>query len=372
MSERTEEEFREIAHSGGTIRFLREGGVITNTEFSHSSAWPSGLFQVCVSLNGQLLDTVPVTGIGPLPPYPQPSIVAWVISDREGLFGRLCPQCESYFRTDFTGRRIVCPYCTRAAHNVHFTTMNQARFIEQYCKAYLKVAQGDSTEDIIDLDRIATELPENRPAWHYAEEKQQRLCDCAHCETKFDILGEYGSCPQCGRRNWDAVFQEKCKELRADFHRVKESLPVGREREREWGKLVVAGVSVIDGVGTDIKSVLLRCPSTARRYREVKGLSLQRIDRAQEDLDRWFGVRLFDGLGRDEIDFLLRMFKKRNLLIHCDGRVDQKYLEATGDTSVKVNQTVRIGSSDVKRFLQLVDEVGSNLISQVASMCIRA
>ncbi|MHC4270209.1 MAG: hypothetical protein ACYSTS_17340, partial [Planctomycetota bacterium] len=105
------EEFEEIAHSGGKIEFLNDPVKGTSIRFTHSSPWPFSAFQVCVSFDGKILDTVPVGGMGssiPIP-YPKPSILAFVISDRQGLFGRQCPKCNTYFRSDIEGQTNFCP-----------------------------------------------------------------------------------------------------------------------------------------------------------------------------------------------------------------------------------------------------------------------
>ena len=64
------------------------------------------MYMVAVSMDGtHLLDTVPAVGIGGTAVYPQPSVVAYVQWDEQGMWGRNCPACERYFRTTHIHQR---------------------------------------------------------------------------------------------------------------------------------------------------------------------------------------------------------------------------------------------------------------------------
>ena len=124
------------------------------------------MFQVCVSYEGKILDTVPFGGIGQVIPYPQPSLLAWVLSDRHGMFGRQCPECKSYFRTNSCPRNNVCPYCGYRGKSIHFLTHNQLEYISKFCNSFIEAHKGDS-DVILNLDELAKELPDNQPKWLY-------------------------------------------------------------------------------------------------------------------------------------------------------------------------------------------------------------
>src|ERR1700734_452661 len=46
----------------------------------------------------------------------------YLVSDREGLFGRICPFCKKYFRTNCLKKKLICPYCSISGDNGVFTT----------------------------------------------------------------------------------------------------------------------------------------------------------------------------------------------------------------------------------------------------------
>jgi hypothetical protein len=68
------------------------------------------LYQIAVGYDGRALAVVPMRGLGAAPPpYPQPSMLAWIQSDEQGLWGRQCSNCESYFRTGHIAGVTICP-----------------------------------------------------------------------------------------------------------------------------------------------------------------------------------------------------------------------------------------------------------------------
>jgi hypothetical protein len=102
---------------------------------------------------------------------------------------------------------------------------------------------------------------------------------------------------------------------------------------------------------------------TAKRRKEVENLSFQRIKEAEDRLRIWFGIEIFKNLKHEDEDFLNREFNRRHLLIHTAGRVDEEYIQKTGDDSVKVNQTIRIRSSEMRGYLSLYVNVQTTFLT---------
>jgi len=354
------EEFEEIYLSGGVIEFKKDpkGGV----SISHrgSNPWPMSMFQVCVSYEGKVLDTVPFGGIGQVIPYPQPSLLAWVLSDRHGMFGSRCPECKSYFRTNSCPGNKVCPYCGYRGKSIHFLTQNQLEYISKFCNSFIEAHEGDS-DVILNLDELAKELPDNQPKWLYREEKQQNSYTCNSCAARFDILGEYGLCPICGKANFLEVFDKKLAKLEREFEQAKEEIVERHDREVEWEKLTRC-VSDFESMANQLCSILVRLPTTTNRKSDLQSLSFQRILKSAKKLDAWYGFNFLENVSEKDREFLNRMFNRRHLFTHNAGRVDQEYLDNTGDTSVRLNQVLRVRSREINRLIKLVREAGQRLI----------
>jgi hypothetical protein len=153
-SDSSEEEFREIASCGGKIELLKEG-----EEVSMQLTGTGGLsyLPMHVSLDGERVVFSPMRGIDQRPPSQM--VPAFLPSDKTGLWGRSCPKCKSYFRTDGIEQYMFCPYCDCRAPAVAFTTQNQRDFLNRQRELWnIAFAGGDNVT--IDLDGIASELPQ--------------------------------------------------------------------------------------------------------------------------------------------------------------------------------------------------------------------
>ena len=357
----SEEEFQEIAHTGGKITFLHDPEQGTAIQIQHSNPWAASMHQVCVSYVGEVLDFVPAGGIGRVIPYPQHSILAFIISDREGLFGRKCPECESYFRSSFLTSKTTCPYCGHKGKGVEFLTKNQLQFIGQFCNSFIEAHTKGKTIEI-DLDELTKELSENKPGWVYTEERQQSKHSCQECRCVYDILGDYGVCPSCGTSNFQSVVDEKFDALEAQLKEADENITDRHEREVEWEKLTRC-VSEFEALANIVRSHLMRLPLISKRRAELSRISFQRILNASEQIEQWFGIGILHDISDKDREFLNKMFNRRHVFTHNAGRIDQEYIDNTGDTSVRINQVIRLRSREIKRLIPLVLLCAQNLVT---------
>ena len=354
------EEFEEIYLSGGQFTLTKEpeGGV--SVEYSAYNRCPMAMFRVCVSLDGNVLGVVPFGGIGQVVPYPQPSLMAFVLSDRHGMFGRQCPDCQSYFRTSTCPEDSYCPYCGHSAQSIAFLTDNQLRFIAAFCDSFRQAQRGHSPV-VMDIERLGREMPENRPQWAYSEERQQSSHVCAGCSGKYDILGDYGLCPQCARLNLADVFIAKMEALENQFRDAEKHLTDRHERDVEWENLTRC-VSEFESVANHLRAYMLRLPATPARRKAIRSLSFQRILYANDCMREWYGFEVLPGVSEADRTFLNTMFNRRHVFVHRGGRVDQQYLDKTGDTSVRLNQLLRVRSGQIRRLIPLVRSCGITLV----------
>jgi len=132
------EDFAEIEPGGFKIEFTphENGGCVVSMEPSSSGSFPLvpnrfvRTVGVAVNNDGIVLEM----DSGWNSPFLR-THATYLISDREGLFGRICPSCKSYFRTNCLKKKIFCPYCSVKDDNGAFTTENQKRFMYLCCKA---------------------------------------------------------------------------------------------------------------------------------------------------------------------------------------------------------------------------------------------
>jgi DNA-directed RNA polymerase subunit RPC12/RpoP len=316
--------------------------------------------QVGVSLDGERLEYWPITGVNMNDRPLAPMVPVLIASDNEGFFGRTCPRCRAYFRTEHMPPAQFCPYCGVRASLIGFITANQSLFIDKVRANWVAASQGNEPE-VIDLDAISRSLPENRPSWAYSEERQQHCYTCAQCENRFDILGEYGRCPECGTRNWRQVLRAHLDATQARLEKAQTLLTDRGEREAEWRQLIGSCISHFEAMAREIQRALLALPLSPRRRKEVDDVSFQQITSAADMINRFFGFDLLEGVNEPDREFLHRTFNRRHILTHNAGRVDEEYLLKTGDSTVKMWETIRVRSREVARLLALLRQLGENL-----------
>lgn len=263
------QEFSEIEPGGFKIEFTphQNGGCVVSMEPSSLTGplVPGRAIRtvgVVVSNDGAVLEMDSIYGSPFLRTY-----ATYLVSDREGLFGRICPLCKSYFRTNcLKKKKLICCYCSFKDDIGAFTTENQKRFMSLCHQASLE-AMIKRRKTTFDTGVAIKALPNNRPIWVYSEENQQHTFSCDNCReyaTKivFNILGEYGNCPSCGKRNYLTVFEGKTQFLERQFLEKDAAIKEPNLRAEEWKRLLSDCVSLFESLGNDVFKQLSRIPTT--------------------------------------------------------------------------------------------------------------
>src|ERR1022692_627009 len=364
-------EFKDkIPAAGGKIEFLYHPEHGLSTQISGFGFM--AMYLVAVSIDGtRLLGTVPVAGIGQTVVYPQPSVVTYIQSDEQGMWGRNCPACEKYFRTNHVMEVTCCPYCAAWAPSLAFISKDQRTYITAYYDAFARAYIG-KTNTSLDVSAITDE----KAAWHYSEEKQQFhfTCDIKDCNTKTDILGERGYCPRCGRTNARKLFTETIDKMLSQWQEAKNNISDRNERRSVCEDLTVKSLSEFEALAKHLRRKLLLFPMTSKRRKQLEGLNFQKPLIANASLGEWFDISVREWAGNGispkrlvsetELPFIKIMIQKRHILIHNGGIVDQQYLDLSGDSSVRLDERISVRSNEAKRFIENVRVMAANLLGQ--------
>jgi len=365
-------EFKEkIPTASGTVSYLYDAGRGIAFE---ASGFMRALYMVALSMDGrQILSTVPAGGIGHISVYPQPSVLACIQSDEQCMWGRNCPVCEKYFRTNHIMREVThCPYCAAPAPSLAFISKDQRVYLTACYDAFARAYRGKKSSSIGEAD-----VTDVKPAWHYSEVKQQFhfKCETDNCGTETDILGDYGFCPRCGRTNAQKLFNEEIDKLLTRWQETKQDVSDRRSHGEVWEDLTVKSLFAFEPFAKHIRLKLLLFPMTARRKKQLEDLNFQRPLAANESLMQWFDIGVLEWPGNDalpkrvvppeEVAFIKKMVQRRHILTHNHGVVDQEYLDLSDDSSFSLGERIRIGSAEAKRFLERVREMGLNLLDNV-------
>ena len=328
-------EFEDIPHSGGKITISSNGQV----KYENSNQIPLSLHEIAVSFNGFILGRVDF--VSNRTPYPSISVI--MASDREGFFGYSCEKCKKYFRAFRPCNITICPYCLYATDSLNFLTENQKKYMELYVGKVLESLKTEK-EICIDLDELISQLENNLLKLNSYDERQQRIIVCKECKIRFDIIGVYASCPNCGIRNNMDHFIDCVNRIREKINNSNLDLDGAL-------KQVIDDYS---GMGSDIKFILTKNIALCKSNRkEAAKIDFQKISETNSVLIKLYGLRLFSNDAAVE-KFLILMFQKRHVLVHKGGIIDQKYLDKTQDTSVRLNQKITVSLDELNKFMDLL------------------
>jgi hypothetical protein len=365
-------EFKDaIRAAGGKLEYLHQPD--GRLAFRISGTGMRALYMVAVSMDGtHFIDDVPAVGIGGTAVYRQPSVVAYVQSDEQGMWGRNCPACERYFRTTHISHDSVCPYCAEPAPSLAFISKAQRVYIAASYDAFGRaMLTGKNTS--LDL----ADVTDATPAWHYAEEKQQThfKCQTDGCGVETDILGIYGYCPRCGRTNARPAFNESMTRMLTRWEETDKKVSDRNARGEVWDDLTVKSVTEFETLAKHLRRRLLTFPMTRSRRQAVEELSFQTPLQADIALRQWFDIGIVEWKGNAttppravkqlELPFVTKMLQRRHILIHNSGVVDGDYLRLSGDNQVRLDERIRIPSNEAKHFVEVVREMGLNLLDGV-------
>jgi hypothetical protein len=346
----------QIPIGNGKLEFIhdKQHGFLTQISGTGFRA----MYELAVRQDGQILRAIPSGGLWTAPP-PPPAIKAFIQSDLQGMWGRCCPSCTSYFRSNHIMGDTFCPYCSQVNDSVAFITDAQKRYAKAFIDAALASLRGPDNVTI-DLSNVTDATPE----WQYTEEQQQFHFKCAaqDCYTEADILGEYGWCPRCGISNARGVIENRLKINEDRLEKTDRDEPDRHRREEEWELINNVAFSSFEPLGNHLRTRLTLFPATAKRRNELANLSFQRIVSSTGALERWFDIDVFKDIDEKERNFVNLMMHRRHIVTHNAGRVDEDYLAHSGDTSCRLNQRIRIRSAEVKRLLPLVRRMCDNLM----------
>jgi hypothetical protein len=339
------DDFAAVPHTGGVAEIIIQDtpqGRAYRFGYKHANMNPASIFFVWALIpDGLIVQMKRVSGMGEGPATPPLSscIEVLIASDSEGLFGRRCPECSQYFRSNATPieKPTTCPYCGIKARSDKFCTPGQIKYVQAYTQKFVEAYEsGQSTS--FDFDALAKETEAN--ALYYAEERQQTRIDCS-CRATTDISGLHGNCPACGRRNNVQVLNAFLDGLQ--------------------NRVTNPRFTPFEGFARDLMKELAKERMTAIRRKEIEGISFHSPIGAAEAILRLFGIDILAGISMDDREFIKLRFLRRHVYEHCAGVADAEYVRDTGGQDVQLGHLIRERRSQVGTTIRLVKQMAENL-----------
>ncbi|MBI5543792.1 MAG: hypothetical protein HY901_07900 [Deltaproteobacteria bacterium] len=249
-----------------------------------------------------------------------------------------------------------CAYCGAKGFAHEFLTDGQRSFVQACCE-WIQDAIGSEVDGkkTLKLDEVADRIAHGaeQPSFYYVEESQQNKFECAACGTWNDVLGRFGYCSSCG--TWNGH-----QELEADVARIRDQINTTSAWERSIQELVGA----FDSVARQYAKQLLDCvPVSARRRKLLERVLFHDLNARAGELKTIFDIDVLKDLGAPDVTFAAMMFERRHVYEHNGGEADERYIQASGDSSVRPKQAIIETRENAHRLAGIVTKLGRNLHS---------
>ncbi len=330
-------DFEEIGHSGGKIAFIiktgDKGERRYQVKFCTTRPVPEVMTAVYALPQGVPVESCKLGGEGQLwaPPAFPGCVPVFIASDSQGKFGHYCPQCNGYWRSGPWPN--ICPYCATTAPSHQFLSEAQLKYVRHYCEILSRALNSaDDGEVVIDMDVVADAVGKEgeKPAFYVSEESQQSKFTCEACEEFNDFLERFGYCSLCGTRNDLADFEKQT------MHSIRERLNNGNPPEDCVRDAVASFDSFMAQVAKQLAALV---PMTKHRKNRLLRHRFYDLNEVRAIFKEWFDTDVCAGMKEDEYGFVVRMFLRRHVYEHNAGEVDQKYLDDSGDNTIKAAHT---------------------------------
>ena len=356
---KTRKDFEEIAHAGGKITFSiqtdDEGGQSFQIGFTHTGPVRVSLVGVYALPQGVPVEKIELRGIGqPWSPPPFSGCIPVLIaSDSEGRFGHDCPRCRSYWRSGPWPN--ICPYCHASAEPHQYLSTAQIRYLRHYCDVLPGSLDSNETVHVeIDMDAVTEAAGKNepRPSFYVSEQSQQRKFRCSACDEFNDILGRFGYCSQCGTRNDLAEFQDRI------VPKIRRRLNAETAPEDCVRDAVASFESLVGRITRELTALV---PMSRSRHQRLCKQRFHNLSDVRDMLSAWFDIDIRGRVRSADWDRAVLMFHRRHVYEHNGGEVDQKYLDASGDTTVRLKQQIHETQQDAHDLLGSLTSMARNL-----------
>jgi len=216
------------------------------------------------------------------------------------------------------------------------------------------LSSGEDREVVIDMDVVAAAVGKEgeKPPFYVSEQSQQRKFTCGACGEFNDILGRFGHCSSCATRNDLADFED------LTVPTIRERINAGNAPEDCVRDAVASFDSFLAQLARQLAELV---PLTERRKNRLLRQRFHNLEEVRATLTNWFDIDVCAGMNEDECRFVTLMFFRRHVYEHNGGEVDQKYLDDSKDTTVRLKQHIHETKQDAHRLLGSLLKMARNV-----------
>ncbi|MBN1618536.1 hypothetical protein JW887_04335 [Candidatus Dojkabacteria bacterium] len=308
--------------------------------------------------------------------------------DEDGYIDKECPNnnCKFVFKVNqndwaniFRDEEVFCPMCGKGSLAENFFTTEQIEAAKQKAVNNISARLGtaikkDSRKFNSKYVKGFIQMRMQPKGFHSstqilpisAQQKIERKIKCSKCNSRYAVIGSAYFCPSCGFNDIDSTFDDSMASILfkiENTEKIKEELEkIDRDQAKNTAR------ELLETSIKDIVSAFQRfCEHKFKnKYPKIK-LKMNVFQRPYEGSSLWnenLGQGYQDWLSKSEFNFMFLMFKRRHLLEHQQGIVDQKYLHETTDSSYQIGERLVITSIEAKKFYDIVLKIINKIKSR--------
>lgn len=310
--------------------------------------------------------------------------------DEKGYFDRKCPhrECHADFKVLFQDWRekvpdefAVCPKCGERSEPTEFNTPWQQEYIERFAHSYMTQELDDAFHRAairtrprsigaglfniqMSVSYTAGPVPVVLPPAAAEALRQDIACD--HCGCRYSTIGTGFFCPACGENSPLKDFErtiEMSRKTVDGLPAIKQAFETVHDPDAaanfEQQLLEDQIENLITAFQRGTEALFLRLPN-ANSFKCDANL-FQRLTDASGIWKSATGSGYEDILDAAEFETLQIMIHRRHKIGHCQGIVDAKYVQHSGDTSYAVGQRLVTGPRHVTKLASILEKLVAGL-----------
>lgn len=308
--------------------------------------------------------------------------------DEKGYMDRCCPSrdCRVHFkvlcedwRKKVRNEVAYCPICRFEAKATEWNTPVQEEHIRRTGMAHLKtVVNKAMSEDARDFNArqprgglISISLsvkPSSMPILipPQAAEKMLQEFVCEECACSYSSIGAAFFCPACGHNSARTTFNTAIRIVRSsveNLSRIRQAVADVADKdaaENTARQILENGLTKLVASFQRFAEAAFHLLPNASAFKIRKNL-FQNLNESTALWRNAIGKGYEDYISPSENAALVLYFQQRHLLAHCEGIVDQEYIDKSGDRTYSVGQKLVIKDSAVCQLADLVRKLGDSL-----------
>jgi uncharacterized Zn finger protein (UPF0148 family) len=295
-------------------------------------------------------------------------------TDENGMTGRECPECSSYFKikggTGLPTDNCLCPYCGYKANYSEFTTKEQIDYATsialnktigpeiQELKRSIDSLEHTTRGGLIQIKGKLQGFPFRTK--YYKEKELETSVKCDSCGLEFSIYGVFANCPDCGRLNALVVFIKSIETAQKRLNLLKlKDIADENMKQSILKDALSEGVSSFDAFG---KALRLKYPDIFPK--KPKNL-FQNLRVLSEILLKYCKKSIRDILGDINYELLDKVFQVRHIYEHNMGVIDDEFVHKLPALSRMLGRKYSLDENEINKFLKILVETGSCISKEI-------